>query len=63
MTIQEIKAAIVAGKKVCWGSSLFVVTGEQVNPLYELSVRSAKTGLAMPLNSCDYEDCFIVGEG
>ena len=62
MTIQEIKAAIEAGKKVCWGSSRFIVTSEQVNPLCELSVQSVKTGLSMPLNSCDYDDCFIVGE-
>ena len=65
MTIQEIKNAIEAGKKVCCGSSGYVVGlfPSWVSPLSTgLSVTFTGNGYQIGLQFSELEDCFIFGE-
>ena len=65
MTIEEIKAAIAAGKKVCWGSSAYIVGlfPSWISPLSTgLSVKFIGNGYQIGLESSALDDCFIYGE-
>ena len=65
MTIQEIKAAIMAGQKVCCGSSAYVVglLPNWISPLSTgLSVTFTGNGYQIGLQFSELEDCFIFGE-
>ena len=65
MTIQEIKAAIEAGKKVCCGSSAYVVGlfSSWTSPLSTgLSVTFIGNGYQIGLDEKSLDDCFIFGE-
>ena len=65
MTIEEIKAAIEAGKKVCCGSSAYVVGlfPSWISPLSTgLSVTFVGNGYQIGLDEKSLDDCFIFGE-
>lgn len=65
MTIQEIKAAIAAGKKVCYSSSGYVVGlfPSWISPLSTgLSVTFIGNGYHIGLQFNELDDCFIFGE-
>lgn len=65
MNIQEIKAAIEAGKKVCCGSSAYVVGlfPSWISPLSTgLSVTFIGNGYQIGLQFNELEDCFVYGE-
>ena len=61
MTLEEIKAAIMAGLQVGCVDSKSLVTIEQVNPLFDLSVKSKISGYIYALEPRAYDDCFIIG--
>ena len=65
MTIKEIKDAIEAGKKVCCGSSAYVVGlfPSWISPLSTgLSVTFIGNGYQIGLDEKSLDDCFIYGE-
>ena len=65
MTIEEIKAAIAAGKKVCCGSSAYIVGlfPEWISTLSTgLSVTFTGNGYSVGLQFSELGDCFIFGE-
>lgn len=65
MNIQEIKDAIEAGKKVCCGSSAYVVGlfPSWISPLSTgLSVTFIGNGYQIGLDEKSLDDCFIFGE-
>lgn len=64
MTIKEIKDAIEAGRKVCCGSSGYVVGlfPSWISPLSTgLSVAFIGNGYQIGLESSALDDCFIYG--
>ncbi len=65
MNISEIKDAIAAGKKVCCGSSAYVVGlfPSWISPLSTgLSVTFVGNGYQIGLEVSSLDDCFIFGE-
>jgi hypothetical protein len=65
MTIQEIKAAIAAGKKVCFerSSQLVVLVDDWASPLsVGLGVHHLAHNVTMGLPTSALDDCFIYGE-
>lgn len=65
MTIEEIKTAIMAGKKVCCGSSAYRVGlfPSWISPLSTgLSVTFISNGYHIGLQFSELDDCFIFGE-
>lgn len=65
MTIQEIKATIAAGKKVCCGNSGYVVGlfPSWISPLSTgLSVTFTGNGYQIGLQFSELDNCFIFGE-
>lgn len=65
MTIEEIKAAIAAGKRVCFECSnqLVVLIDDWASPLnVGLGVHHIKHGVTMGLPASELSDCFIFGE-
>ena len=65
MTIQEIKAAIAAGKKVCFecSSQVVVLCDDWANPLaIGLGVHHLRHNVTMMLPASELVDCFIYGE-